>query len=60
MDYSKIFDQKLNHDFSRVKKIDFFKNAEILGIRQNSGSLIFLIDRFYFRKMELMMLKVNL
>jgi len=41
MDYSKIFDQKLNHDFSRVKKIDFFKNAEILGIRQNSRSLIF-------------------
>jgi hypothetical protein len=37
----KIFDQKLNHDFSRVKKIDFFKNAEILGIRQNNGSLIF-------------------
>lgn len=41
MNYSKIFDQKLNHDFSRVKKIDFFKNAEILGIRQNNGSLIF-------------------
>ena len=41
MDNLKIFDQKLNHDFSRVKKIDFFKNAEILGIRQKSGSLIF-------------------
>jgi len=41
MNYSKIFDQKLNHDFSRVQKIDFFKNAEILGIRQNNGSLIF-------------------
>ncbi len=37
----KIFDQKLNHDFSRVKKIDFFKNAEILGIRKNNGSLVF-------------------
>ena len=41
MNYSKIFDQKLNHDFSRVKKIDFFKNAEILGIRKNNGSLVF-------------------
>lgn len=41
MNYSKIFDQKLNHDFSRVQRIDFFKNAEILGIRQNNGSLIF-------------------
>jgi len=41
MNYSKIFDQKLNHDFSRVQKIDFFKNAEILGIRQKNGSLIF-------------------
>ena len=41
MNYSKIFDQKLDHDFSRVQKIDFFKNAEILGIRQNNGSLIF-------------------
>ena len=41
MNYSKIFDQKLNHDFARVQKIDFFKNAEILGIRQNNGSLIF-------------------
>jgi len=41
IDNSKIFDQKLNHDFARVQKIDFFKNAEILGIRQKSGSLIF-------------------
>ncbi len=41
MENQKIFDQKLNHDFSRVKKIDFFKNAEILGIRQKNGSLIF-------------------
>ena len=41
MENSKIVDQKLNHDFSRVKKIDFFKNAEILGIRQKNGSLIF-------------------
>ena len=41
MNYSKIFDQKLNHDFSRVQRIDFFKNAEILGIRQNNESLIF-------------------
>jgi len=39
--YSKIFDQKLNHDFARVQKIDFFKNAAILGIRQKNGSLIF-------------------
>ena len=37
----KIFDQKLNHDFSRVQRIDFFKNAEILGIRKNNGSLVF-------------------
>jgi hypothetical protein len=37
----KIFEQKLNHDFSRVKIIDFFKNADILGIRENNGSLIF-------------------
>ena len=41
MENSKIVDQKLNHDFSKVKKIDFFKNAEILGIRENNGSLIF-------------------
>ena len=41
MNYSKIFDQKLNHDFASVQKIDFFKNAEILGIRQKNGSLIF-------------------
>ncbi|MCP4366943.1 MAG: DUF3786 domain-containing protein [Deltaproteobacteria bacterium] len=41
MENQKIFDQKLNHDFSRVKKIDFLKNAEILGIRQKNGSLIF-------------------
>jgi len=41
MDNLKIFDQKLNHDFSRVEKIDFFKNAEILGIRQKNESLIF-------------------
>jgi len=41
MENSKIVDQKLNHDFSRVKKIDFFKNAEILGIRKKNGSLIF-------------------
>ena len=40
-DNLKIFDQKLNHDFSRVQRIDFFKNAEILGIRQKNGSLIF-------------------
>jgi len=44
MNYSKIFDQKLNHDFSRVQKIDFIKNAEILEIRQNNGSLV--IDFF--------------
>jgi len=41
MENSKIVDQKLNHDFSKVKKIDIFKNAEILGIRENNGSLIF-------------------
>jgi len=41
MENSKIIDQKFNHDFSRVKKIDFFKNAEILGIRKKNGSLIF-------------------
>ena len=41
MNYSKIFDQKLKHDFSRVKEIDFFKSAENLGIRKNNGSLIF-------------------
>jgi hypothetical protein len=44
MDHSKVFDQKLSHDFSRVKKIDFFKNAAKLGIRKNNGSLI--IDFF--------------
>jgi len=41
MNYSKIFDQKFNHDFATVQKIDFLKNAEILGIRQKNGSLIF-------------------
>ncbi len=41
MNYSKIFDQKLNHDFATVQKIDFLKNAEILGIRQKNGTLIF-------------------
>jgi hypothetical protein len=41
MDNTKIFNQKLNHDFSKVNNIDFFKNAEILGIRQKGGSLIF-------------------
>ncbi len=41
MENLKIFDQKLNDDFSMVKKIDFYKNAEILGIRKNNGSLIF-------------------
>ena len=36
MENLKIFDQKLNDDFSMVKKIDFYKNAEILGIRKNN------------------------
>ena len=41
MENSKIVDQKLNQIFSMVKKIDFSKTAEILGIRECNGSLIF-------------------
>lgn len=47
MENSKIVDQKLNQIFSMVKKIDFSKTAEILGIREYNGSLI--VD-FYNRQ----------
>ena len=47
MENSKIVDQKLNQIFSMVKKIDFSRTAEILGIREYNGSLI--VD-FYNRQ----------
>ena len=41
MSSSKTFEQKFNHRFSSVSKIDFFKNGKILGIRRNNDALIF-------------------
>jgi hypothetical protein len=41
MNDPKTFEQKYNECFSSVNKINFFKKAEILGIRKNNESLIF-------------------